>query len=78
MWNQDMLNRFAKDIESGALVNRAVSEADTGSPNAVAPSLAPKYVCKTTISSIVAPSPPYSTGSVSKKILKVELLLIEQ
>jgi hypothetical protein len=32
MWNQDMLNRFAKDIESGALVNRAVSEADTGSP----------------------------------------------
>ena len=27
-----MLNRFAKDIESGALVNRAVSEADTGSP----------------------------------------------
>ena len=23
MWNQDMLNRFAKDIESGALVNRA-------------------------------------------------------
>ena len=32
MWKQDMLNRFAKDIENGALVNRAVSEADTGSP----------------------------------------------
>ena len=22
MWNQDVLNRFAKDIENGALVNR--------------------------------------------------------
>lgn len=32
MWNQDMLDRFAKEIKNGALVNRAVSEADTGSP----------------------------------------------
>ncbi|MEJ7545742.1 acyl-CoA dehydrogenase, partial [Staphylococcus hominis] len=32
LWDQRMLNRFAEDIKQGALVNRAVSEAETGSP----------------------------------------------
>ena len=32
MWEQDMLDQFAKEIKEGALVNRAISEADTGSP----------------------------------------------
>ena len=29
LWDQRMLNRFAEDIKQGALVNRAVSEAET-------------------------------------------------
>ncbi|UDI77684.1 acyl-CoA/acyl-ACP dehydrogenase [Staphylococcus taiwanensis] len=32
MWDQALLDDFAKEIKNGALVNRAVSEADTGSP----------------------------------------------
>lgn len=32
MWDEAMLKQFAGDIRNGALVNRAVSEADTGSP----------------------------------------------
>ncbi|OFM74345.1 acyl-CoA dehydrogenase [Staphylococcus sp. HMSC074B09] len=32
MWSQTMLDQFAKEVKNGALVNRAVSEADTGSP----------------------------------------------
>ncbi|MCU5745195.1 acyl-CoA/acyl-ACP dehydrogenase [Staphylococcus sp. SQ8-PEA] len=32
MWEQDMLNRFAQAVREGALINRAVSEAETGSP----------------------------------------------
>ena len=32
MWDEDMLNQFAESIINGALVNRAVSEAETGSP----------------------------------------------
>lgn len=32
MWEEAMLKQFAGDIRNGALVNRAVSEADTGSP----------------------------------------------
>ena len=31
-WEQDMLERFAVAVKKGALVNRAVSEAETGSP----------------------------------------------
>lgn len=32
LWEKDNLQRFAKDILNGALVNRAASEAQTGSP----------------------------------------------
>lgn len=32
LWEQSMLDSFAKDIVDGALVNRAISEAETGSP----------------------------------------------
>ncbi|QCJ40904.1 acyl-CoA dehydrogenase [Bacillus sp. S3] len=32
LWNQEKLNFFAKEVLNGALVNRAVSEAQTGSP----------------------------------------------
>ncbi|MFJ7727388.1 acyl-CoA dehydrogenase family protein [Neobacillus sp. NPDC097160] len=32
LWNEENLNSFAKEILNGALVNRAVSEAQTGSP----------------------------------------------
>ena len=32
IWEQSMLNTFANEIVNGALVNRAVSEAETGSP----------------------------------------------
>lgn len=32
MWDESMLNQFAESIRKGALVNRAVSEAETGSP----------------------------------------------
>ncbi|PTE70051.1 acyl-CoA dehydrogenase [Staphylococcus devriesei] len=32
MWQKEMLDQFAEEIKNGALVNRAVSEADTGSP----------------------------------------------
>ncbi|GGI40909.1 acyl-CoA dehydrogenase family protein [Mammaliicoccus stepanovicii] len=32
LWNQSLLDEFAKEILNGAVVNRAVSEADTGSP----------------------------------------------
>lgn len=32
LWEEDKLNSFAKEIMNGALVNRAVSEAQTGSP----------------------------------------------
>ena len=32
MWDQRMLDAFAKEVVNGALVNRAVSEAETGSP----------------------------------------------
>ena len=32
MWEQSMLDRFAEQVKQGALVNRAVSEAETGSP----------------------------------------------
>ena len=32
MWSQTMLDQFAIEVKNGALVNRAVSEADTGSP----------------------------------------------
>ncbi|WML37997.1 acyl-CoA dehydrogenase family protein [Neobacillus sp. OS1-2] len=32
LWDQEKLNSFAKEILNGALVNRAVSEAQTGSP----------------------------------------------
>ncbi len=32
MWEPDMLDQFAEAIKQGALVNRAVSEAETGSP----------------------------------------------
>ncbi|WP_436854732.1 acyl-CoA dehydrogenase family protein [Staphylococcus caeli] len=32
MWQTDMLNDFAEAVRQGALVNRAVSEAETGSP----------------------------------------------
>src|SRR5699024_8039419 len=31
-WEQDMLERFAVEVKKDALVNRAVSEAETGSP----------------------------------------------
>ncbi|MQH13807.1 acyl-CoA dehydrogenase, partial [Escherichia coli] len=32
LWSQDMLEQFAVEINNGALVNRAVSEAEMGSP----------------------------------------------
>ncbi|PTH19361.1 acyl-CoA dehydrogenase family protein [Staphylococcus auricularis] len=32
LWDEAMLDRFAEAVKKGALVNRAVSEADTGSP----------------------------------------------
>jgi alkylation response protein AidB-like acyl-CoA dehydrogenase len=32
LWEEDKLNSFAKEIMNGALVNRAVTEAQTGSP----------------------------------------------
>src|SRR5690606_21476669 len=32
-WNPEMLEFFAKELQDGALVNRAVSEAATGSPS---------------------------------------------
>lgn len=32
LWAQEMLDEFAKEVVQGALVNRAVSEAQTGSP----------------------------------------------
>ncbi|MBO1198119.1 acyl-CoA/acyl-ACP dehydrogenase [Staphylococcus simiae] len=32
LWSEDMLQRFAQEVRHGALVNRAVSEAETGSP----------------------------------------------
>lgn len=32
LWSQEMLNQFADEIKKGALVNRAVSEAEMGSP----------------------------------------------
>ncbi len=32
MWEPDMLEQFAEEVKQGALVNRAVSEAETGSP----------------------------------------------
>lgn len=31
-WPKEILNEFATDVQNGALVNRAVSEAETGSP----------------------------------------------
>ncbi|MEL0537868.1 acyl-CoA dehydrogenase family protein [Staphylococcus debuckii] len=32
MWEQPLLEKFAEEIKEGALINRAVSEAETGSP----------------------------------------------
>ncbi|MBF2178424.1 acyl-CoA/acyl-ACP dehydrogenase [Staphylococcus warneri] len=32
LWEQDLLDEFAEEVKKGALVNRAVSEAETGSP----------------------------------------------
>ena len=32
LWEQDMLDAFAEEVKNGALINRAVSEAETGSP----------------------------------------------
>ncbi|UXR82185.1 acyl-CoA dehydrogenase family protein [Staphylococcus sp. IVB6214] len=32
LWNKDVLDEFAEAVKAGALINRAVSEAETGSP----------------------------------------------
>ena len=32
LWSQDMLEQFVAEINNGALANRAVSEAEMGSP----------------------------------------------
>lgn len=32
LWDKAMLDRFAEEVKGGALVNRAISEAETGSP----------------------------------------------
>lgn len=32
LWSEDLLNTFAQEVKEGAMVNRAVSEAATGSP----------------------------------------------